>query len=405
MSDAHSIALWYGPLIVGGCLAFMLSGVVAVQCIIFFKLYPDESKVKTTLVAGIWTIDVAQTAFIIAAFIEYFVVQFGNFNFVATIPWSIALTILATALQTCVVHLYYAAKIYRSSEGNWFITSPIVLFALLRVGATLGATGEMFRLGHWEAFLSGTPHFLFTAGLALSAATDAIITLCLCYYLRQIRKMSTSSVMDGVLNKLTLYTLENGFITFLTTLAILCFWLLLRHTSLALALHFVIGKLYPNSLLMLLNTRKSLRDMHGDAGAMLLHTDDPSHHHHLAAYYALFPHRVPNTHPQGPHLAATGSPYAYSFHPSHKAHDQAPVQVQVQRTVVKTTQDPRRRRDSDGLSMYTDDLEEAQTFERPPPSFKKPDARFVFPASYPSAPASETGVSLGNTSLHLRALP
>ncbi|KAJ7065381.1 hypothetical protein C8F01DRAFT_743841 [Mycena amicta] len=300
MSAAAKVALAYGPILIGGCVAFMLSGIVAVQCIIFFKLYPDESRLKTWLVAGVWTLDVAQTAFIIASFIDYFVVHFGDLAYCQIIPWSMALTMLVTALQTCVVHLFYAAKIYRSSGSNWFITGPIALFALLRVSAAVAATGEMLRIGHWDAFQRGIPHFLFTAGLTLSAGTDAIITLCLCYYLRQIRRMSTSSVMDGVLDKLTLYTLENGFITFLTTIAILLFWLFWSHTGIPLALHFIIGKLYPNSLLVLLNTRKSLREMHaGDPGIVVnAHHKDTDPSHHLAAYYALFPHRAPK-HPPG----------------------------------------------------------------------------------------------------------
>ncbi|KAJ7691540.1 hypothetical protein B0H17DRAFT_934929, partial [Mycena rosella] len=122
--------------------------------------------------------------------------------------------------------------------------------------------------------------FLFTMGLFLSAVTDLIITLCLCYFLRKIRRLSTSTVMKGVMDTLTLYTLENGLITW-------C-WLALPSCTIALCLHFVIGKLYPNSLLVLLNTRKELREMHsGDQG---IHFDPV---HHLDTYYTHFPHRAP----------------------------------------------------------------------------------------------------------------
>ncbi|KAF7309439.1 Glycoside hydrolase [Mycena indigotica] len=391
MPATATVALAYGPILVGGCVAFLLSGIVAVQCIIFFKLYPDESRLKTGLVAGVWTLDVAQTVFIIASFIDYFIVHFGDMAFCQIIPWSIALTILLTALQTCVVHLFYAAKIYRSSAGNWFITAPIVLFAFLRVGAAVAATAEMLRIRRWVAFEHGIPHFLFTAGLTLSAATDAIITLCLCYYLRQIRRISTSSVMDSVLNKLTLYTLENGFVTFLTTMATLLLWLFLDNTGIPLALHFVLGKLYPNSLLVLLNTRKSLREMHaGDPGiAIQPHTDST---HHLAAYYALFPHRAPLTSHHDHVVTTPMSSFPYGYRPPIKMHRQAPVvEVRVQKTVETTTRDLRRhRRHSDSLSTRSDspDVIDIQP-TRLPPSVVRPDARYVFPASFTTPPASE----------------
>ncbi|KAF7360718.1 Glycoside hydrolase [Mycena venus] len=307
----NSFALTYGPILFGGAVALMLSGIVAAQCIIFFKLYPDESGFRTVMVATVWTLDVTQSGFIVASLFDYFIAHFGDTSILAFIPGSIALTILLTAAQTCVVHLcshilsrilsnpdpnhgrprFYAQKIHRSSGRNWLITAPIVCLASLRLLAAIAATVEMLRLGRWDAFSHPYPRLLFTSGLSLSAGTDMIITICLCYYLRKIRKLSSSSVMNGVLDTLTLYTLENGLITCLATIGSLTFWLVLPASSLSLSLHFVIGKLYPNSFLILLNTRKELRDMHsGDQGIHI----DPSKH--LASYYTEFPHRVPIAH-------------------------------------------------------------------------------------------------------------
>ncbi|KAJ7342404.1 hypothetical protein DFH08DRAFT_1082023 [Mycena albidolilacea] len=362
----NTLALTYGPILLGGAVAFLLSGIVAVQCIIFFKLYPDESGFKTTMVATVWTLDVAQSAFIGASLFDYFIVNFGDAAFMHTIiPGSIALTILLTATQTCVVHLFYAQKIHRSSDKNVLISGPIVCLACLRLLAAIAATVEMLRLGKWVAFLNPYPRSLFTLGLSLSAGTDLIITICLCYYLRKIRKLSSSSVMKGVLDTLTLYTLENGLITCIATVGALTFWLVLPATTLSLALHFVIGKLYPNSLLILLNTRKELREMHsGDEG---IHVD-PSKH--LATYYTDFPHRAPVHHISRfpTHGMSILQPRVYDYRPTFKMHaPPPPVQIQVQRTVT--------RRFSEGS------LTDSEAGSYVPPR------------------------SLGNTSLHWRALP
>ncbi|KAJ7309439.1 hypothetical protein DFH08DRAFT_485583 [Mycena albidolilacea] len=323
-----SVALLYGPILLGGAVALMLSGIVAVQCIIFFKLYPDESSLKTAMVATVWLLDAAQSAFILASLFYYFVVHFGdtsadNRN---AIPWSVALTILVTAMQTCVVHLFYAQKIYRSSRKNWLLTGPIVCLASLRLFAAIVATAEMLHLKRWDAFSNPYPRLLFTSGLSISAGTDLIITICLCYYLRKIRKLSSSSVMKSVLDTLTLYTLENGLITCLTTIGSLTFWLVLPASGLSLSLHFVIGKLYPNSLLLLLNTRKELRDMHsGDP--------DPSMEH-LASYYTHFPHRVPISHYIDCFPLTMPPPPVYGYKPSFKmSQPQLPIAVKVEKTV------------------------------------------------------------------------
>ncbi|KAJ7104819.1 hypothetical protein C8R44DRAFT_681626 [Mycena epipterygia] len=323
-----NVALSYGPLLIGGTVAIMLSGIVAVQCIIFFKLYPDEAGIKIAMVATVWTLDLTQSFFIIASLFDYFIVHFGDHSALLSIPWFIAFTILFTAMQTCVVHLFYAHKIYCSSGKNWWITGPIVYLATLRLLAAIVATAEMLHLKVWAPFINDPyPRILFTVGLSLSAGTDLIITVCLCYYLRKIRRLSSSSVMKGVMDTLTLYTLDNGFITLLTTVGALSFWLVLPGSTLSLSLHFVIGKLYPNSLLVLLNTRKGLREMHsGDQG---IHFDPSSDH--LANYYTHFPHRAPVTlYGAKTSLAEPPAMYDYDYHPTFKMHK---VEVKVERTV------------------------------------------------------------------------
>ncbi|KAJ7164336.1 hypothetical protein C8R46DRAFT_1099317 [Mycena filopes] len=323
----NSVALTYGPILIGGAVALMLSGIVAVQCIIFFKLYPDEGGLRRAMVGTVWTLDLAQSSFILASLVHYFITNFGDVTALALIPWSIALTILLTAMQTCVVHLFYAQKIYHSSGKNWFITGPIICLACARLLAAVVATIEMLHLGHWDAFAKPYPRFLFTTGLSLSAGTDFIITVCLCFYLRRIRKLSASSVMKGVLDTLTLYTLENGLLTCLTTVAALVFWLHVPQSTVSLSLHFVIGKLYPNSLLVLLNTRKELREMHsGDQG---IHFDSSDH---LANYYTHFPHRAPVMGYTTPSpFITTAPPPVYGYRPSFKMHRK--VEVRVERTV------------------------------------------------------------------------
>jgi len=230
-------------------------------------------------------------------------------------------------MQTCVVHLFYAQKIYRSSGKNWFITGPIVCLASLRLLVAIVATIEMLHLGRWDAFFQPFPRFLFTAGLSLSAGTDMIITVCLCFYLRKIRKLSSSSVIMSVLHTLTLYALENGLITCLTTIGSLTFWLTMPLSSLSLSLHFVIGKLYPNSLLVLLNTRKELRHLHSGAQGIYLDSSD-----HLAHYYRHFPHRVPAIAYRINCFPLTAPPPVYGYRPTFKM---PRVEVQVEKTVER----------------------------------------------------------------------
>ncbi|GAW04659.1 hypothetical protein LENED_006464 [Lentinula edodes] len=138
---------------------------------------------------------------------------------------------------------------------------------------------------HYSVFTRPYPGWIFTTGLTLSSMVDVLIATCLCYLLHKLKTQmgSTSTMMIKVVDTLTLYTLENGFLTGVATTASLICWLTMPHNLSFLGLHFVIEKLYANSILASLNTRKELRDMRprispwADRSLPVLSADDFSH--------------------------------------------------------------------------------------------------------------------------------
>jgi hypothetical protein len=172
------------------------------------------------------------------------------------------MTILATAIQTALAHCFFAYKIYRSSRKNWYLTGPILLLAFVRLIAQTTSTGEMLADKQYSVFNHFYPGWIFTLGLVLSSVVDILITASLCYLLRKIKlEMGSTSTMIQVIDALTLYTLENGFLTCVMATATLICWLSMKTNLAFLGLHFIIAKLYANSVLASLNTRKELRDM------------------------------------------------------------------------------------------------------------------------------------------------
>ncbi|KAJ3879237.1 hypothetical protein F5051DRAFT_502731 [Lentinula edodes] len=230
----------YASLLLGGLIAFSLTGTVSVQCVVYYRLYPQESERLRELVACIWLLDLVHSAFIGASLYQYFIAWFGEESQIDVIPWSVAFTVVITfmqAFQTFIAHCFFANKIYR------------LFLALLRLIAA-------------AIFVQ----WIFTTGLTLSSMVDVLI-----------------ATMIKVVDTLTLYTLENGFLTGVATTASLICWLTMPHNLSFLGLHFVIEKLYANSILASLNTRKELRDMRprispwADRSLPVLSADDFSH--------------------------------------------------------------------------------------------------------------------------------
>ncbi|KAK1236154.1 hypothetical protein PQX77_000596, partial [Marasmius sp. AFHP31] len=241
------------------------------------------------------------------------------------------LSILATAIQTLIAHGFFAHKILKSSNNNYFVTAPIIILAVARVVAATVTTSEMMKLQRFSAFDQTYPGWMITTGLSLSAGIDIIITCCLFYNLRTLRRQMHATGLVQVLDSLTLFTLENGLLTCIAAIASLVCWLTMPFNLIFLGLHFIIGKLYANSLLASLNTRKGLRQMGprlspwSDASLPVLSFDD-------------FPAPVP------PNPLTLLNPLDVPFNrssfygkPSRKS--MPPLEVTVQQVVERTSED------------------------------------------------------------------
>jgi len=188
---------------------------------------------------------------------NYLIPHFGDVPRVDFIPWTVAVSIAVTAVLTIIVHCFLARRIYSLTKHDWRITAPILILAVLRLCAACVTTAEMIRIKSFTGF-SHQFRWVFTLGLALSSSADVLITVTLCYKLRTSRTGSLG--VDNIIDSLVLYTLENGSLTCAATVLSMICWLTMPHNRLFLALHFMIAKLYANSLLGTLNARQTLRD-------------------------------------------------------------------------------------------------------------------------------------------------
>lgn len=254
---AATVENTYGALLLGAFLACCMSGIVTVQTFLYLKLYPKDSARTKFMVGAVWLLDTLHTCLIMASIWNYLIPHFGDIPRVDFIPWTIAVSIAVTAILTIIVHCFLARRIYRLTMNDLRITAPILILAVLRLCSACATTSEMIRLKSFREF---SHHFrwLFTLGLALSCSVDVLITVTLWHKLRTSRTGSLG--MDNIIDSLILYTFENGSLTCAGTILSMIFWLTMSYNRLFLGLHFIIAKLYANSLLATLNTRKTLSE-------------------------------------------------------------------------------------------------------------------------------------------------
>jgi len=247
----------YGALLLGAFFACCFSGIVTVQSFLYMKLYPKDTARTKVMVCAIWFLDTLHTCLIIASIWNYLIPHFGDMPRVDFIPWTVSMSIAVTAILTIIVHCFLAQRIFRLTNKDWRITAPILVLAVLRLCAACVTTSEMLRLQSFKAFYKQF-RWVFTLGLSLSSSADILITISLCYKLRTSRTGSRG--MDNVIDSLVLYTFENGSLTGAGTVLSMICWLTMPYNRLFLGLHFIIAKLYANTLLVTLNTRRNLSE-------------------------------------------------------------------------------------------------------------------------------------------------
>ncbi|KAF8884656.1 hypothetical protein BD779DRAFT_1536296 [Infundibulicybe gibba] len=249
------ISRTYGALLIGGVVASAFSGIVTVQFCAYFKFYPCDPVSLKLLVSVVWFLDILHTVLINISLWDHLIVHYGESSRIDLVPWSLALTVGVTAILIFFVHCFFINRIYKLSKNKIYLAVPLLALAALRLSIAFLTTTKLISYNSLSRFVV---YYMWsvTAGLSLSCFVDVLITGLLCILLQSGKK--TNSSLNHVLDSLMIYAFENGALTCVATIVSMICWLTMPSNLIFLGIHFVISKLYANSLLATLNARKQL---------------------------------------------------------------------------------------------------------------------------------------------------
>jgi len=141
-----SVAQDYGAMLIGGLLAFSLSGCLNMQCIMYWRQYPGEPYRVKSLVIATWLLDLCHSAFVAIALWDSIIVPYGDFSKLDHIPWSVGPAVELTALITFLAQSFFAYRIYRLMNKKLALVIPIVGFIFKNLLSYLIAGIPAFRL-------------------------------------------------------------------------------------------------------------------------------------------------------------------------------------------------------------------------------------------------------------------
>ncbi|KAI0363648.1 hypothetical protein BV20DRAFT_975436 [Pilatotrama ljubarskyi] len=264
----------FGAYLICTCLGCIMFGLTTHQTYRYFRLYPTDTKGLKLLVMVILLLDITHTVTSIHVCHFYLVNNYFHPERLLNGVWSIRLIILEMGLLILVCHSFFARRLYLLGNRNLLPAVVIGILLMAEMGWCIAAVLQSFIQVSFTNFQRFS--WMVWTILGIAVTVDLIATGTLTYYLR--RSRTGFKRTDSMVDVLMVYGINTGLSTSVITMtSLIC--AIAKPASLVYAAILVVGtKMYANSLLAVLNSRRSIVDkgMEGfETGSFGLKVLDP----------------------------------------------------------------------------------------------------------------------------------
>ncbi|KAJ6512187.1 hypothetical protein C8R47DRAFT_1314226 [Mycena vitilis] len=249
-----SLQSTFGSAFVGLVVSAILYGVTILQTYLYYRNYPQDSKILKWMVAILWLLDTVHLVLCTVSVYTVLVLNFNNPDILLTATWSMNIQTDFNGLIGLIVECFYARRVWIVSR-NVYLTATILILSAIHF-----ALGIVFTIGSFHTSRENFSDLVWvtSTGLGSAAAADMLIGISLCYYLSKSR--TGFSRTDGLISTLMKYSLTTGFLTGIIACLVVLTFGIMPNNFVYLAFFWLLGKCYVNSVLAALNSRESLRE-------------------------------------------------------------------------------------------------------------------------------------------------
>ncbi|KAJ7888177.1 hypothetical protein B0H14DRAFT_2694453 [Mycena olivaceomarginata] len=249
-----------------------LMGSLVVQVYRYYQAFPQDRMSTKAIVYALFVLELAQTGIMTYFAYTVFGAGYGNLDVFdrSALEW-FPVCILGSIIAG-IVQLFYAYRV-RAFSGSWIAGGLVTFLALVQIASGI-AQGVISKQLEDRSRLTGKP-IAVTIWLVSSAVCDILIAGFMTYYVRFhsqhavvthvyyvcIYALSSnaghirSSQMKNYIAKIVRYTVETGAITALVASLMVIVQHAFPENNYFETPSWVLGKLYSNNLLVLLNAR------------------------------------------------------------------------------------------------------------------------------------------------------
>ncbi|KZT08673.1 uncharacterized protein LAESUDRAFT_811283 [Laetiporus sulphureus 93-53] len=270
-----------GSLFIGVLFAVLLYGAECAQVLYYLRAYPDDSLSIKALVMFLWTLETARTILDLIAEWYYLIQNHANVAALELLPIAfLQAEFFLNSLMVLIAQSFFIHSIWRllGIENRWYRWPIVVTVSSLALLSFTGGCGAVWKAHQHHGVMNEvlrSVEFPVSVALVTAVVTDIYITVSLCLTLRAHRTGFVRS--DTLISMILLFAIQRGIFTALIqTLFFLTYVCTLKQELLVwMVFHFPAGKVYVNSLLVMLNARRYIGQGGSDGALGFRLTDLP----------------------------------------------------------------------------------------------------------------------------------
>jgi len=248
----------FGAAAIGAMATLVLYGITVLQAYFYFLHYPKDSVAFKLLVAFLCSLDTLHIIFVCHCIYYYLVTNYANPSALAGGVWSLYASVAVNVVTTCVVQSFFTRRIHHLTgpRTKYWLPMIVAVFVILHFGFGIETVVKSVQQPSLTAVGSVGLGTVLPFGV-FAVMSDILVAACLCLLLWNNR--SEMKLTNLIINRLMIWAVNRCLLTAAVAIVEMVVFSISTSNLWFLAIDFVIGKLYCNSLLATLNSRESIR--------------------------------------------------------------------------------------------------------------------------------------------------
>jgi len=244
-----------GPLFIGFIVSAALYGVLCAQACLYFKRHSQDSTRLKSIITILLILETLDIILVTHGIFVCAISEHGTFLCFHHPPRTIVVQILPTALIVAIVQYVWVMRIRtlsHSKRKNQLVVSMLFLI-FTGMGMSITLMGLASKSPKWGVIQGEL--WPVVASFALRAFNDLSLTGFLCYYLQH----SKTGILktDSMIQKMIGYGLRAGLFNSMGSIATMASLIVIPRRLVYMGIYLSFARVYTNSLLAMLNWRRS----------------------------------------------------------------------------------------------------------------------------------------------------